>query len=65
MILAWHRNKVNDAGHNAHVMKKMDSRARVAEGRALRINCGDTFIIREGVKDLDHEEGPHSIQKRA
>lgn len=52
-------------GHSADVMKEMDSRARVAEGRALRINCDDAFIIREGVKDLDHKESPHSSQKRA
>ena len=65
MILAWHRNKVNDAGQSADVMKKIDSRARVAEGCTLRINCCDTFSIRGGVKGLDHEESPHSSQKRA
>ena len=43
----------------------MDSRARVAEGRALEINCVDTFIMREGVKDLEHGESTHSSQERA
>jgi len=46
-------------------MKKMGSRARVAEGRPLGINCGDTSSIREAVKDLDHKVGrcPHSNSK--
>ena len=52
-------------GHSADVMKKIDSRARVAEGRALEINCCDTLSIRGGVKGFDREESPHSSQKRA
>jgi len=64
MILAWDGNGVCDGGHSADVMKKMGGRARVAEDGALEINCVDIFIVREGVKDLEHES-PHSSQKKA
>jgi len=48
MILAWHRNTVSYVGHSADVMKKMDGVGRSGpEGRALEINCGDAFSIRE------------------
>ena len=63
MILAWRRDVVSDREHGADVMKKMDGRARVAEGRALEISCVGTFII-EGVRDWEHES-THSSQKTA
>jgi len=66
MILAWHRDGVSDGGHSADVMKKDGwSRARVAEGRALELFCGDTSSMSEGVKDLDRTENSNSSQKKA
>ena len=60
-ILAWHRDVVSDREHSTDVMNEMDGRG-VAESGALGINCGDTFVVTRGVKDLESEGSTHSSQ---
>jgi hypothetical protein len=70
MILAWHRNKVNDAGHSADVMNKDGQAGKVVVEDSALGTWGSRGGDRKSksppcvCKERRHKEGAHSDYQR-